>query len=133
MTPRERNVIRPSDPTRRQVTSGRIDRGGAPMRRGGNEAGRMARDGSAPRLYPSREVTRREVSRGSSDRAWSPRRSEGGRGNESGRSYDGPRRVIRSSSLMVPSSVFTPGVSITSQTSAPTMARPVVTATVVPG
>jgi hypothetical protein len=42
-------------------------------------------------------------------------------------------RVIRSSSLMVPSSVFTPGVSMTSHTSAPTSARPFVTATVVPG
>jgi hypothetical protein len=52
------------------------------------------------------------------------------------RSVSGPAttsRVMRSSSLMVPSSVFTPGVSITSQTSAPTSARPLVTATVVPG
>ena len=52
------------------------------------------------------------------------------------RSVSGPvttSRVIRSSSLMVPSSVFTPGVSITSHTSAPTSARPLVTATVVPG
>ena len=42
-------------------------------------------------------------------------------------------RVMRSSSLIVPSSAFTPGVSMMSQTSAPTSARPCRHATVVPG
>jgi hypothetical protein len=98
-------VIRSSEPVTRPVAPGRIARGDGTMRRG-DEAGRMVREGRAPRIAPGRgDVVRRSDGRvpvrrgpdlrGQDRRAPEGRGSSGRRNVDGGRSYDPSRRIER--------------------------------------